>query len=113
MLVKQIDDDAVLQDGEVLRVPFIWMDAEQRAVATNSVAITDNRGHKPGYAHLTDADMTTRQKACDAYDAAVSSRWKAPPSVPAAQVPAQNRAVADAIATYETRLTERWKGAAQ
>ena len=81
------DDDRILKDGQVLRVPMFMMDgmdAVQKAVARSSARVTDGSGkgglnlHRPGF-RLSDARQTSDAaiaRAYELYDAELTSAWK-------------------------------------
>jgi hypothetical protein len=70
------DDDDVIRDGAVLRVPLLLMDGVQRAVA-GEVNIV---GHRPGSLPLSDAEREKRKVVYDTYEQDLTSRWKSSPT---------------------------------
>lgn len=90
------DDDGIMKDGEVLRVPVTLTDGAPRFFMQDSAA-----------------DSARRERLLDAYearDARLTSAWKdAPPVVQPAKIPAQP---GDRVAAYEARdarLVAAWR----
>jgi hypothetical protein len=81
------DDDDIVRDGQVVRLPMTMMDGMdpiQKAVARASLRVTDGGGkgglnlHRPGF-RLSDARQTSDAaiaRAYELYDAELTSAWK-------------------------------------
>src|SRR5262245_14600083 len=81
------DDDRIVPDGTVLRVPLFMCDAVQRAVAG------DLSLHQPGFRTVSDAANTARDAAREARSAWIKQMcdaWKHPRTCDAAE-PDTNR----------------------
>jgi hypothetical protein len=107
---KITDNDDVVRDGSVLRVPLMLMDTVQRAVVSDSFV-----GHRPGSLPLTDGERDRRVAVYGNYEKALVSRWKNPsPNAVALgdQVLASRTTDAGvaAYSAYEHRLTNAWRG---
>jgi hypothetical protein len=94
--IDQIDDSNILQDGEILRVPMILMDAAAsppRRSPTNPTQVTDGTGdplglHRPGprivdggneaTQMMRDANRDWRDAAYATYEAELTAAWKTP-----------------------------------
>jgi hypothetical protein len=107
------DDDRIAKDGEVVRVPMMMMTDSSVPRATAASQITDGAQHRPGFAAINDADITTRQTAYDAYQKRLTSAYKDPP--PLAEVNAiatvKPSAGNDFYQTYDSTVSERWRAA--
>lgn len=65
----------IAKDGEIVRVPLLMMDAQQRAVA-NQRTVKDVRHHRPHEAVLTDAERVKRMTRVAMDKQRLSNRWK-------------------------------------
>ena len=85
------DDDEMVRDGGVVRVPLHLMDARQRAVfdaygrMTADASVRDARrftfdadDHRPHYASVPDAVRRARNQTYDSYVRRLQDAWKSP-----------------------------------
>ena len=103
------EDQEVLADGEVIRVPIFTIDGVQKAVAGNvSVPVL----HRPGYARLSDAQVRDKAAAYVDYNTRVSGAWKKPPALPPELRTDMKTAApaADHYGKYDSKLGQRWRG---
>lgn len=103
------DEDKILKDGQVLRVPLTFMDSEQRRVAAqNSAALDPLQDHRPHFARLSNEDAKRREEMQAKADAALSARWRSPTQDAKAAAPPPAKA---SYASYDQRLSNRWRDA--
>lgn len=149
-----VDGKKILKNGYTMTVPLMLADSmpreriavtktepRDRITATRTtpaspVKTFDARAHRPHAVALTDSDRTRRQEQQRKSDAALSERWRNPPSAPLpsglqqpTRVPSPTAAAealrleaarkpataSDLDAAYKRRdaaLSERWKGGA-
>jgi hypothetical protein len=72
------DDDNVLRDQQVLRVPLYAMDSLQRSVRAHRLqdALGNPAGYRPGPVYLVGLDDTPARKAASDYERFLSDAWK-------------------------------------
>lgn len=100
------DDEKVVKDRGVVRVPLFLMDATQKAVAAAQAIVSS---HAPGFAVLTDAQSQARQRIYDAADRKLQDAWKAPASSINAKPPSPAISLDAARESYERRLRDAWR----
>lgn len=117
------DVDPVLKDGETLVVPMAMMTdtARMPAITPPARQISDDdavlfRLHKPGYAQLSDAQVSAKQAVYDSYDKRMVDAFKeAPPLVNGAKPATASAKVTDsreaAYVAYSKRLADAWRAA--
>ena len=122
-MIELIDKDGkrvttasnVVPDGVTLRVPAYMMDHRPPGLASLTIADVQSAPtamHQPGYARLTDQQVTDRDKMLADRDSRLSSAWKKPPPLSAAdtskslQTPALTAGAtpSDAAAAHTARV---------
>lgn len=106
------DDERIAKDGEVVRVPMIFMQDSSAPLTAAASQITDGVQHRPGFATISDADRNSRQAIYDGYQTRLVSAYKDPPSVLATDKPPTKVAAKSGFyQTYDSTISERWRGA--
>ena len=85
---------------------MMMLDSQRREIAA-SRAVTDDAGHQPGYAQITDAERVRRQAMYERHDAALSERWK--PRATANDATRPTGDSADTYALYDHRVSNAWR----
>lgn len=100
---REIDDDdehdAILRDGQSIRVPLSMMDAAQLSIAE------DNALHKPGSGNPSADATARREEAAADYDRLVGQAWQQ--GKPASPAPSND--VEAAYQQYDDRIQNLWK----
>jgi len=109
-------DKKIVEDGEVVRVPFGAMDALQRSVAASQHALVVDAfgqpaGFRPGFCFSTSTEEDPRPAAYDSYKQRTSDAWQAGRSEPSSSE-AKDRSSPqreEAYAQYVDYLTNAWR----
>ena len=96
---EEDEEDRVLKDGQVLRVPLSFMDSAQREVAAASTAVLMN-DHRPHFGRLTAADAQRRDDMYRDADQRLSRRWRGS---------AEAAASINVHQTYDEQISNRWR----
>jgi hypothetical protein len=117
-----IEDDRLIKDGEVIRVPMTLMDGRtidniiSQARQQQTPATARSR-----YGQFTDAQKAARFALYDTHDKALSEAWKdvapLPPELmddasPAIEPRANTPSIEELYRRRDARLRDAWKGAA-
>jgi hypothetical protein len=114
------DEDRIIKDGEVVRVPVTLMDHK----TVHDIIANANRPAAPAsrYGQYTDAQKAARAAMYDAQDQALSEAWQQPMPLapqtaadgPAAEYVAAASAAAmdDVYKRHDASIRDAWKGGA-
>lgn len=125
------DQDDVIKDGQMLRVPIFMMDSQQRMIAEGveqllkSGTLSDEQRaafvelpssrvlHAPGSLPMSDADRASREELYLRRDKRLTDAWKnAPPLDPAqAKIAITPPASTDIYERRDARLRDAWRSA--
>ena len=113
--MAEVGDDYILQDGEAMTVPPMFMDSKL-------MVVHDGNGHpagqRPGFLY-SDANEQAEQALVDAYaqyDAEIGRRWRQRPDQRSNQTQSAPQTfespgatLAAAYAQYDRDISERWR----
>ena len=115
-VMREVDDDYIIQDGESFTVPLMMMDAMRGLIHDGNGGPA---GQRPGFlVRDNEADDQAVEAAYREYAADISQRWQsgrwqgqpskpAPPAPPTFENPEAARAAA--YAAYSRDIQERWR----
>ncbi len=107
------NDSSIARDGETIVVKMVNMRDGAAAPfksAVHQITIADGARHRPSFASISDADVTTRQTAYDGYAKRLAEAFTNPPPLVIDKAPTKVVA-SDFYAAHDAKLSEQWRQA--
>ena len=103
------DDDRICKDGEVVKVPMIFMQDSSAPLRAAASPITDGAQHRPGTVTLSDAERNQRLAMYEKANANLCSAWNDPSPILANEKAPAKVVVSDYYAAHDAALAEKWR----